>query len=156
MYVVSSNNNIFFPTNNTTKENLKTWLLKNKMVNDTIDILDAKIINLSIEYHVVGRLDVPKSDILVDANNALALSYARKADIGEPFFITDVYKILKDIDTIVDVTRVKITQNNGGNYSDVRFNVLENTSADGRYINIPLNCVYEIKFLQDDIKGYVK
>jgi hypothetical protein len=156
MYVVSSNNNIFFPTNNTTKENLKTWLLKSKMVNDTIDILDAKIINLSIEYHVVGRLDVPKSDILIDANNALALSYARKADIGEPFFITDVYKILKDIDTIVDVTRVKITQNNGGNYSDVRFSVLENTSADGRYINIPLNCIYEIKFLQDDIKGYVK
>lgn len=156
MYVVSSNNNIFFPTNNTTKENLKTWLLKSKMVNDTIDILDAKIINLSIEYHVVGRLDVPKSDILIDANNALALSYARKADIGEPFFITDVYKILKDIDTIVDVARVKITQNNGGNYSDVRFSVLENTSADGRYINIPLNCIYEIKFLQDDIKGYVK
>ena len=29
-------------------------------------------------------------------------------------------------------------------------------SADGRYINIPKNCITEIKFLKDDIKGVIK
>jgi hypothetical protein len=160
MYVISADNstsnNLFLPTNMATKQNLKTWLMKNKMVNDTIDILDAKIINIAIDYEAVGRLGESKFEILQESNDRLISHFSRKADIGEPFFITDVYQVLKDVDAIVDVTKVTVTAKKGGDYADVRFSVLENTSPDGRYINIPMNCVYEIKFPQDDIRGFIK
>jgi hypothetical protein len=157
MYVMSSNtNDNFSPAGEVIKQNLKTWLLKNKMVNDTIDILDAKIINFEISYEAVGRMDVSKYETLQKANEALKTNYRRKADVGEPFFITDIYKILKEVDEIVDVVDVTIKSMSGGEYSDVRFSVRENISSDGRYINIPINCIYEIKFPLVDIKGVIK
>jgi len=157
MYVISENSNgTLAEPNDTIKKNLKTWLLKNKMVNDTIDILDAKIINLAINYEAVGRIDVSKFDTLQDANRALRANFSRVADIGEPFFITDVYKVLKEVDSVVDVTNVTVTLQAGGRYSDVRFSVQDNTSPDGRYIEIPRNCIYEVKFLDSDITGVIK
>ena len=41
-----------FSSNNTIKNNLKTWLNQYKMLNDTIDILDPYIINIGINFVV--------------------------------------------------------------------------------------------------------
>jgi hypothetical protein len=151
MYVLSEDSNeIFVEASQTLKQNLKTWLLKNKMVNDTIDILDAKVINFGIQYEAIGRMGVAKYDILREANNALIANYSRAADIGEPFFITDVYQVLKEVDDIVDVSNVNVFVKSGGDYSDVRISIPDTISPDGRYINIPLNCVYEVKFPIND------
>ena len=157
LYVVSENaNQNLVETNDTIKENLKTWLMKNKMVNDTIDILDAKVINVAVDWEAVGRLDMPKFDILTTATTALKKHFVRQPDIGEPFWITDIYKVLKSVDGIVDVSNVNITLKSGGDYADIRFNIRENTSSDGRYIEVPKNCIVEIKHLKDDIKGVIK
>lgn len=143
-------------TNETIKENLKVWLNKNRMINDTIDIIDAKVINLGIDFAVVGDMERNKFDILSDAITALTTEFSRTRDIGEAFFITDVYTALKDVDGVVDVTKVKITQKAGGVYSDIKYNVIENTSPDGRYIHMPKNVIFEIKYPNNDIKGVVK
>ena len=76
--------------------------------------------------------------------------------MGEPFWITDIYKVLKNVDGIIDVTNVDINLKSGGAYSSTMFNIEENIAADGRYINIPKNCIVEIKFLKDDINGVIK
>jgi hypothetical protein len=159
MYVMSStggNQNVLIPANDVIKQNLKTWILKNKMINDTIDILDAKIINFQVEYEAIGSLDQSKFDILQVANSKLRQHFSRVADIGEPFMITDVYQVLKEVESIIDVTNVRVTKKTGSQYSDVRFSVRENTSADGRMIHIPKNCIYEIKFPDTDIIGLLK
>ena len=36
------------------KDNLKIWLNRYRMVNDTLDILDAKVVNIGIEFEVVS------------------------------------------------------------------------------------------------------
>ena len=141
------------------KKNVKTWLQKNKMINDTIDIMDAKIINLGIEFTAVGSLEVPKHDILDEARKRLIEYYLRHPDVGEPFFITDIYKELKKVSGLVDVTDVRVTQKIGNTgkrvYSSIRFDLDEATSADGRYIEMPNNVVYEIKYPANDIMGVI-
>ena len=97
-----------------------------------------------------------KFDTLADCVRKLTFEFSRVRDIGEPLFITDIYTALKDVDGVADVQRVKIIQKTGGLYSDVRFNIEENRSADGRYINIPENAIFEIKFPLVDIKGKVR
>ena len=126
------------------------------MVNDTIDILDAKVINLAVDFEAIGRQDMEKFEILQKANTALKQHLKRHPSIGEPFFITDIYKVLKNIDGIVDVTNVNISLKAGGNYSDIRFNVRSNTSPDGRYIEIPKNCIWEVRYLKRDINGVIR
>lgn len=157
LYVVSENQNgTLTETSSTIKENLKTWLNKNRMINDTIDILDAKIVNLGINYSVVGDLERDKYDILADANFAVSSLLSQVKDIGEAFFITDIYDTLKRVQGVVDVTRVRLFQKVGGAYSDIRFNINEQTSPDGRYISAPQNVIFEVKFPVDDIKGVVR
>ena len=145
--------------NSVLKNNVKTWIKKNKMINDTVDILDAKILNLEVSFVAVGELSKPKFETLELARARLVEYFARHPDIGEPFFITDVYRELREVDGILDVTDVQINQKVGTDgsrdYSSIRFDVEKAKSPDGRYIDIPRNVIYEIKFPSFDIKGVI-
>jgi hypothetical protein len=139
------------------KENLKTWIDQYKMINDTLDILDAKILNLGIEFSLLSSLDYDKFDVLEAAKRALVERFSSLPQIGEPFYITDVFTALKDIVGVVDVVDVVITNDRtfGGSYSSYSYNLQKNTSADGRRISVPRDVVWEIKFPNTDIKGEI-
>ena len=147
------------PANEVLKKNVKTWIQKNKMMNDTIDIFDAKILNLEINFTAVGELGKPKFETLELAKQRLVEYFERMPDIGEPIFVTDVYRELREVDGIIDVTDVEINQKVGTDgsrdYSTIRFDVEKAKSPDGRYIEIPKNVIYEIKFPTFDIKGVI-
>lgn len=151
----------FINSNMSLKNNMKSWLQKGKMINDTIDILDAEILNFTIDYVAVGAIDSSKFSVLQRANDELIEHFSRKPDIGEPFFITDVYKVLRNVEGILDVTDVRIKQVFGttpdGNrsYSNLSFPLTDRISQDRRYIKIPKNVVYEIKYPEDDIRGVI-
>jgi len=140
----------------TLKNNLKTWLNKNKMINDTIDIVDAHVVNVAIEFEIIHDLDYNKYDVLTACANSLAIKLRDPLMIGEPFYITDVYNYLNDVVGVVDTTKVKITNKTGGSYSDVSVKIEELMSPDGRYIKAPDNVAFEIKFPSIDIKGAVR
>lgn len=141
--------------NQTVKNNVKNWLLRNKMINDSIDILDGKVVNYAINFTALGSNDRSKYDILTDAINQLKTDFDMTMDFGEQIIITKVYDSLKKVEGIIDVVSVKIEERIGGNYSDAQFNFKANTSSDGRYINVPLNVVMEIKYPNSDIKGTI-
>lgn len=143
-------------TNDSIKSNLKVWLAKNKMVNDTIDILDAKVLNLQIEFSVLGDVQQNRFEILNRAKAALSSFYSNIPDVSEPFYISDTVSVLKDVDGVVDVLDVHITQKSGGSYSDLFFDISTAKSADGRMIRIPEDVIWEIKYPDADIKGVVK
>ena len=125
------------------------------MINDTIDILDAKIVNFGVEFKAVGNIERPKYEILSEAENVLRIFLNRKMEIGEPLFLTDMYAELKKVNGLVDVISVKIFRRLGGTYSDVALDLEGGTSADGRYIKVPKNVVLELKFPDSDIKGVI-
>jgi len=156
IYVLCEDSNSFLTeANQIVKTNLKTWLSRNKMLNDSIDILDGKVVNYGIEFVAVGSNNRPKYDILTDAISQLKIDFSTLPDFGETFFITNVLSSLKKVDGLLDVISVKIVPKNGGVYSDSIFSFEDNTSADKRYINIPLNVVMELRFPNSDIKGTI-
>jgi len=142
--------------NSSIKENLKTWLRRYKMVSDTIDILDARVVNLGIDFSVLSEEGQNKSDVLQRCFAALDEHFSSAPEIGEPFNITKLYNILNNVPGVADTFKVDIYQKTGDLYSDTFYNVRQNISPDGRYVMIPKNVVYEIKFLDDDIRGSVK
>jgi len=143
--------------NQTTKGNLKTWLNKNKMINDTIDILDAKILNLGVNFEVVADAEKDSTDVLEGCITALKDRFTLETfEIGEDFFITDIYNTLNETDGVVDVVKVSVFKKSGNSYADISFDINNNLSPDGRYVSIPKNVIWEIKFPNKDIKGAVK
>lgn len=156
LYVVSENaSEQFIETNMTIKNNLKTWLTRHKMITDTVDILDAKIINLSLFFTVVAEPEYNKFDVLSACIERLAEFYNVKFEIGEPFFFNDAFRELKDVDGVLDVTEVFCKNLTGGDYSNSDFSITENISVDGRSLLQQEDQVFEIKFFDRDIIGTV-
>ena len=126
------------------------------MINDTIDILDPKIINIRINFVAVVDYSQDKLEALNAAISEIQEMFSEKLDIGQPIYITKVYDILNNLDEIVDVTNVEITNQAGGLYSDSSVNVKSFISADGRILYAPENAIYELKYPNLDIKGTIK
>tara|TARA_Y100000310_G_scaffold292874_1_gene322003 strand:+ start:765 stop:2567 length:1803 start_codon:yes stop_codon:yes gene_type:complete len=157
IYVISENiDGTLIAANSAIKQNLKQWLNKSRMISDTIDILDAKIVNLGIEFTAISTMEASKFDVLNDAILQLSSYYDRKYEIGEPFYITDIFNQLNKMENIIDVTSVKIVQKEGANYSNELIDVDKSFSADGRYVDAPKNVIFEIKYPDIDIKGTIK
>jgi hypothetical protein len=157
MYIISEDSEgDLTVANSSIKNNLKNWLSRSRMINDTIDILDAKIVNIGIDFVAKADVEVNRFLVLDRANQALRERYAQKMDIGEPFYITEIYKTLQDVDGIIDVLSVNVTQKTGTGYSDTFFDLEAQISADGRYIEVPLNAILEIKNPDQDILGAIK
>jgi len=144
-------------TNSTIKQNLKQWLNQYKMINDTIDLLDARIANFGIRYTAMAMPDVNKYLVLDEANKALREIYQnRHLEIGEPLLITDVFGVLKNVGTVLDVKNVELFIATGDNYADPPFTIERFLSADGTVVAPTNNVIFELKFPQNDIIGTIK
>ena len=142
--------------NDTIKNNLKTWINQYKMVNDTIDILDAKICNIGIDFKIVPFPGSNKYDLLVEANTALRDAFTKTFYIGEPIVITDIYQILKSVPDIMDVVDVELKVKIGSLYADSPLSIEDALSADGRFLFPSTDTIFEIKYPDSDIGGTVK
>lgn len=158
LYVISENTSgKLIPANSTLKTNLRSWLLQYKMVNDTIDILDASIVNFSIVYTLMADLNTNRFTVLNRANAALRQFILEHSyDIGESIQLTDLYKVLQGVKGVVDVIDLQIENQSGGQYSDVSYDMSANLSPDGRRVTATNNMVFELKFPNVDIKGSIR
>jgi hypothetical protein len=157
MYVISKNKLGFLTaTNSTIKENLKTWLSNYKMINDTIDIRDALVVNFGINFSIVADLEENRFNVLNLATQRLRNFFANQQyDITEPLYIVDIYKELNRVPGVIDVIDVQILHKQGGVYSNTDFDFDSNLSVDGRYLNGEINTVFELKYPSDDVQGSV-
>ena len=156
MYVVSEDSQGKLVTTDTkTKQNIKTWLTKYKSLNDTVEIYDAKIINFSIDFIAVSDKRYSSSEVLNTSIQKLKDYFSETFYIGEPVYINRIYDTLNKIEGIVDVKTVKISLKSNGNYSSTQINLNDIISKDGTFYNIPKNCILEIKYPNNDIKGTI-
>lgn len=157
MYVVSeAPNGKLIKTNQTIKNNLKTWLQSYRMINDTIDILDPYIINLGIEFVIRTNSGTNKFDTLANSISALAAKYSEPLYIGESFVISDIYQTLKNVEGVLDVVKVKVVNKIGANYSGNVIEINDNLSPEGNELVCPKNAIFEIKYPSVDIVGKLK
>ena len=157
LYCVSEDSqNKLTNTNITIKNNLKTWLNQYRMVNDTIDILDAYIINIGIDFVIKSVNGANATDVMDAAIDTVKEKFSNGFFIGEPIYLSDIYSELKKNPNVLDVIKVKLVNKTGGQYSFVKFDINSNLSADGDFLIAPKNAVFEIKFPDTDIKGKVR
>lgn len=158
IYVLSEDpNKNLINSNLILKNNIKTWLSNYKMLNDTIDILDGRIVNIGIEFEVLSDVGASKFEVLTRAKSELITELGTvKYDMGEPFRISDILRVLKNTEGVLDVTSVRVFRRSGDKYSSFFYNLDANLSPDGRLINIPENAAFEIKHPNADIIGTIK
>ncbi len=143
-------------TNQTIKENIKTWLNHYRMINDTVDILDTFVINLGVNFVVKPEMNADKFKVLNDCVEALANEFSTPLFIGESLSLSRIFNILNNVPGVNDTVKARFINKNASNYSNVFFSISENMSPDGDKLVCPKNAVFEIKFPEVDIKGKLR
>ena len=158
MYVLSENSNGNLTiANETIKQNLKTWLDRYRMINDTIDILDGRVVNIGIRYEILPDIDANRFDLIEKCNQAIVDNFLTiKFGLGESIYISDIYKVLNDVPGVTDATNVELTNITGGIYSGVIYDIDSNLSNDGRFLKIPPDTAAEVLVPESDILGVIK
>ena len=157
LYIMCKNSSDQLTTANLSiKQNLKSWINRYRMINDSIDILDARIINLGIRFRILSERNVNKASVLNNCLIELNRNFInRQPDIGEFFEITKIYKILNSVRGVADTVDVDVYQKIGSNYADSVFNIDSAMSSDMRYITFPSDTIYEFKF-GTDFEGVIE
>ncbi|MDB2489873.1 hypothetical protein N9W68_00710 [Candidatus Pelagibacter bacterium] len=157
LYVVSEDNNAKLTTaNDTIKNNLKIWLGRYKMLNDVIDILDAKILNFGIDFEISVTRDSNPNDVVNKVIAKLSSDWNDTFYVGEPIYVSSIYNIINKVDGVSDVKKVKVFNKSGGNYSASSINFDDLISRDGTFYKAPKNVIFELKFINADIRGVAK
>ena len=156
LYVMCKNSdNTLAVANSTLKQNLKIWLNKYRMINDSIDILDAKIINLGVTFEIIAQRGYNKQTVLNNCLTSLIDLFSIPPDIGEFLEITTIYKRLNAVTGVADTVNVEVIQKTGALYADLFFDMENAYSADRRFIRMPTNTIYEFKY-GTDFEGVVR
>ena len=156
LYVGCKNNDgTLTVANSTLKQNLKTWINRYRMINDSIDILDARIVNLGVTFEIISQRGFNKAVVLNDCLAALSDLFATPPDIGEFLEITTIYKKLNLVPGVADTVNLEVNQKLGSLYADTFFDIETAYSADRRFIQIPADTIYEFKY-STDFEGTIR
>lgn len=157
MYVVSEDSRgAFIEPTTSLKNNIKTFIRKYKPIGDVVDVLDAKILGVKIEYEVISDTGVDPLRVQSRINGKIRELTQTKPEIGEAIRVADMISAINEINGVSDVVRFKFRRKFGSGYSTTAYNLDKNTSPDGRYIFIPKNAVWELKSVSSDVEGIVR
>ena len=141
----------------TLKRNLQTYLSEYRMINDAINIKDAFIINIGINFNIVVRPNYNNNETLTKCITALTSYFnIRNWQINQPIILSELYILLDKVEGVQTVKNITIGNLAGTvlGYSEYAYDVVGATINDVVYPSIdPM--VFEVKYPNTDIKGRV-
>lgn len=153
-YVASEDSNGFLTKpNSKIKENIKTWVNNYKMLSDSIDLIDAEIVNFGVDFAVMIDGSFNKQTVLLDCREQVANLYSEPFMISEVIRISDLYKTLSDVPGVLSVDKVEIVVKQGTNYSSSYVDIKALQTRDGNMILTPESVVFELKYPTLDVRG---
>ena len=158
MYVLGFNDSKqLFELNQAVKENLKTYLNYYRILTDAVNIKDAFIINLGIDFEISVLPNYNSNEVLLKCINALKSMFnVDRWQINQPIIKSDITTTLANIKGVQTVVGSTIS-----NLYDITFgysgNVYDINSATKNGVIYPSldPSIFEVKFPNRDIKGRV-
>lgn len=140
----------------TLKLNLRTYLDQFRLISDAIDILDAQIVNIGIQFQIATTPESNRSGVVQSIMSELKLYFdIKNFQIDQPISQSDILNIMINTPGVVSVIDYKIFNNRGTIlervYSEVGYDIEGNT-VKGLVIPPP-GGIFEIKYPDYDIIG---
>lgn len=156
LYVLSYDNNKKLTTASTQlKSNIRTYLSEYIMISDSVNIKDAFVVNIGIEYDIIVRPNYSGRDIIHKCNNVLKDHFKiEKWNINEPINLTQIYTLLDKVKGVQTVQKLEIVNKQGGIYSQHAYDIAGATKSNIVYPSFD-PCIFEVKFPDQDIKGRI-
>jgi hypothetical protein len=155
------------PLTQTSKQNLKTYLSQYRLVTDAINIKDAYIINIGVNFAILTKVGFNKQEVLLRCVTTVQDFFdIDRWQIGQPIVLTDLVYELSLVDGVASIVnprennpnnlpivienKYQFAQGYSGNFFDI------NTSIRGGVLYPALDpSIFEVKYPNTDIKGKV-
>ena len=158
MYILSQNNQSQLSTpTSTLKNNLRTYLSQYRMIGDSIEIKDAYIINIGVNFEIVVLPNFINSQVILSCITLLQNYFnLNEWQLNQPILIQDLYVRLDRIEGVQTVKNI-IFKNKAGiskGYSEYSYDIGAATLNSVIYPSLDPS-IFEIKYPKTDIKGKV-
>lgn len=158
LYVLSYNvSNQLTTASPALKQNVTTYLSQYRMVNDSVNIKDAFIINIGVNFDIIILPNYNSNQVLTSCIAALK-DYFRidNWQINQPIILRDIYILLDKIEGVQTVKTVNITNLVGENlgYSKYAYSIPAATANNVIYPSLDPS-IFEVKYPNQDIQGRV-
>jgi hypothetical protein len=139
------------------KQNLSTYISQNRVINDSIKIKDAFIINIGVDFNITVYPQYNSNEVIFNCITQLKQFFnLNNWQINEPIILKDIYLLLDKIEGVQTVKNVAIVNKTGAilGYSEYAYDIAGATQNNVVYPSLdPM--IFEVKYPNVDIKGKV-
>ena len=154
MYVLAYNNDKHLITaTKTLKDNLKTYMAYYMPLTDALNIKDAFVVNIGVNFDILVRPNFNSRDVLLNCNSTLQDFFnITKWNINQPVNVSNLYSILDRVPGVQTVSKVEVVNKQGGSYSEYAYDIEGATRNNVVYPSYD-TMIFELKYPNQDIKG---
>lgn len=149
--------------NEATKYNLKNYISYHRMLTDAVNIKDAHIVNIGINFEIIVLPEYNSNEVLLRAIDRMKEYFnIDNWRINEPINLSNVYVELDKVEGVQTVVRpgkdgkggLQIFNKFNGSYSPNKYSLL--TATKNGIIYPPKDpSIFEVKYPNSDIRGQV-
>jgi hypothetical protein len=139
------------------KNNLRTYMSQYRMIGDNIEIRDAFIINIGVDFEIIVLPEYNNNEVLLACITALQTYFnISNWQINQPILMRDLYILLDKISGVQSVKTVSISNKAGttSGYSQYAYDIPGATQNQVIYPSLDPS-IFEVKYPDIDIKGKV-
>ena len=143
--------------NSIVKDNLARYLGQYRMLTDDINILDAFIINIGVEFEISVFKGYNINDVTARVIGSIQDFFdISKWSINQPIILSDLNYIVGSVDGVKTIKTLKIINKyqfkDGSGYQNYRYDIEQATLDDVIYPSLDPS-IFELKYPQNDIIG---
>jgi hypothetical protein len=139
------------------KNNLRTYLSQYRMIGDNIEVRDAFIINIAVDFEIIVLPEYNNNEVILACITALQ-DYFNLSNwqINQPIFLRDLYVLLDRIKGVQTVKNISLSNKAGttSGYSQYAYDIAGATQNQVIYPSLDPS-IFEVKSPATDIKGKV-
>jgi len=158
MYCLGYDNNKQLTSlNDATKENLRTYLSEHRLLTDAINIKDAYIINIGIDFEIVTRPNENSNTVILRCIERLKQLFSvDRMQINGPINTSNLITELDQVSGVQSVASVEIVNkfDTDSGYSGNVYDIKTATKNGIIYPSLDPS-IFEVKYLNSDISGRV-
>ncbi len=141
----------------TLKQNLRTYLSQFRMINDSVRIKNAYIVNIGVDFDIIVLPNFINDRVVRDCINEMRTYFGLSNwQINEPIILSELFVLLSKVEGVQSIKDIKIINKVGSNsgYSQYAYDIDGATINNVIYPSIdPM--IFELKYPNQDIKGRV-
>jgi hypothetical protein len=139
------------------KKNLRTYLSQYRIIGDNIEIRDAYIINIGVNFEIIVLPEYNNNEVLLACMTALQNYFnINNWQINQPIMLRDLYILLDRVKGVQTVKNINISNKAGTSlgYSAYAYDITGATQNQVIYPSLDPS-IFEVRYPNLDIKGRV-